>query len=424
MSIAGRQTVIQNQIPLGIILIGLTPAVLILLPWDFGPDSTDFRAFMRVSKLPTTAVEFLFVLLAMLRGFSPVAALLALPRFAKLGLAMLTLSAVWTTLFVAVVPVAAILGLLKFFAHLMFGLAMVHELRRWTSEQRELIWPAIGLGVVTFCLLWGVNILVYHPVGNDWVRLVPSLTTMRSAGPYALASFCAGIAMLNVAADNRNGRLRLAIGVFFGALGLAIACWTGTRAAVVAIFIAAILSLLIVPIRRTLIVMILASAVIGMGVAAALPKVHPSYGIGRMFKESTEPAVETGVSSGRVNIWIEMVDKVMQRPITGWGIDQFRYSFPNAAKSVRHPHNGVMQLIFSTGLWGVLATIMIAISFGRNITREFKRPYQLASFAFMIGALSYSLYDGILYFTYPIMILLIAGSCLLVATPQSIATDK
>lgn len=410
--------------PPGIILLALTPAILILLPWDFGPDSTEFRAFMRTTKLPTTVVEFCFVLLAMSSGFAPAAALLSLPRLAKLGLAMLTAGSVWTTLGVAVVPTAAVIGLIKFFAHLMFGLAIAHQLRGWSIELRNLVWPAIGLGVVGFCLLWGANIIFYHPVGNDWLRLVPSLTTMRSAGPYALASFCAGIGMFHVSSDGRVGRHHLTAGVFFGSLGLALACWTGTRGAVVAIFIASVVALLIFPPRRQLVTMLLASTVIGVTVAAALPVVHPSYGIARMLGMLVGPDSADSLSSGRFEIWMNMLGKMELRPVLGWGIDQFRFSFPDATKSIRHPHNGVMQLVFSTGLWGVCAAIMTAISFGRNIVRNFTQPHQAASAAFMIGAFSYGLYDGIFYFTYPIMILLVAGACLVVTTPPPAANDR
>lgn len=424
MSAIGRHIFVSNKVPLGIVLLGLTPAILILLPWDFGPDSTDFRAFMRVSKLPVAAVEFLFVLLAMSRGFAPIAALSALPQLAKLGLALLSFSALWTTIFVAAVPTAAVLGLVKFFAHLMFGLAMVHEVRRWTVAQRQMIWPAIGLGVISFCLLWGINVLVYHPVGNDWVRLVPSLTTMRSAGPYALASFCAGFAMLHASPDGQVSRFRLAAGVLFGSLGVALACWTGTRAAVVAIFVAAVLTMVIAPIKRSFLVMVFASGLIGATVAVSLPVVHPLYGVERMFVDSTDPRHEMGASSGRVDIWIGMIDKIAYRPVMGWGIDQFQFSFSHTEDSIRHPHNGVMQLVFSTGLWGVFATIMLALSFGSNITRKFTRSYQLSSAAFMIGAISYGMYDGIFYFSYPIMLFMVAGSCLIAAKPHLVANDK
>lgn len=412
----------NGPIPLGIVLIALTPAFIILLPWDFGPDSTDFRAFMRVSKLPATIVEFAFVLLAMLRGFSPTAALISLPRLVKVGLGMLTISIVWTTMFVAEMPIAAILGATKFFGHLMFGLALTHQWERWSPHQRDMIWPAIGFGVATFCLLWLVNIILYRPTGNDWVRLVPGLTTMRSAGPYALASFCAGIGFLHLDMDSRI-RPNIAIAVLFGSLGLTLAFWTGTRASVVAIYIAVTFSSLWLPVRKQLAVLAVVSTIIGLAIALTLPSVHRAYGVIRLISDSI-PAGDVSISSGRVNIWINMIDKLEYRPIMGWGIDQFRYSFPEGTHISRHPHNGMMQLLFSTGLWGLVAHVFLAISFIRHVPRKFSQPYEFASIAFIIGALFYGAYDGFFYFTYPIMIFVVAVVCVLSQIKAPPASDR
>jgi exopolysaccharide production protein ExoQ len=412
-----------SHVPWGIVLLALTPAALIFLPWDFGPNENSFRAFMRMTKLPVAAVEFIFVFVAMSRGFAPLTALLALPPLAKLGLAMLSFSSVWTTVLVAAVPTAALLGFFKFFAHALFALAIFHVMSKWTMQHRKMIWPATGLGVVGFCLLWGANIAIYSPKGNDWFHLVPSMTTMRSVGPYALACYCAGVGMLNANSDPRSGRLGLVIAILFGSLGFALAGWTGTRAAILAILVATGLAVFVLPNRKQLITMLFASAVIGLGIASVLPVVHPSYGILRMLGDSIQPAHETGISSGRVDIWINMLNKIVQRPMMGWGIDQFRFSFPTTAESVRHPHNGAMQLIFSTGLWGITATAMIAVSFVREIPNKLTEPYQFAALVFVIGATAYGLYDGIFYFSYPIMIFAVAGVCLVVAKPQA-ASDK
>lgn len=403
-------------------MIGLTPAIIILLPWDFGPDSGNFRAFMRVTKLPTTIVEFAFVLFAMSRGFSPAAMLMSLPKLAQVGLGMLAASTVWTTIFVAVMPIAAILGVAKFLGHFMFGLALAHQMTGWTQRQRNMMWPAIGIGVATFCLLWFLNIILYQPSGDDWVRLVPGLTTMRSAGPYALASFCAGIGLLHLKSEG-DIRPNMAFAIVFGALGIAIALWTGTRASVVSIFVASVAGCALLPVRRQLAAFALASTAIGLAIALTLPSVHPGYGVARMVNDST-PTNEQSISSGRVEIWVEMIDKIEYRPIMGWGIDQFRYSFAKDETISRHPHNGIMQLLFSMGLWGTFAYVCLALSFVRNLSRRFSQSYQFASIAFIVGALFYGAYDSFFYFTYPIMIFAVAVVCVLSKITPPTASDR
>jgi O-antigen ligase len=263
----------------------------------------------------------------------------------------------------------------------------------------------------------------YHPVGDDWIRLVPTLNTMRSAGHYALAAFCAGIGMLHVNSDNRPDRLNLAAAIFFGSLGLALAFWTGTRAGAIAVFIAVVLTSAVLPIRRQLLILTLASIVIGLAIAAILPLVHPAYGIWRMVGASISPVGEYGVSSGRVDIWTNMLGKLADRPIMGWGVDQFRFSFAEGEIAIRHPHNGIMQLLFSTGLWGLSASALIAIPYAKKIPRNISQSYQCASLAYAIGICAYGAFDGPFYFTYPVMILMIAGACIIAPPPQS-ASDR
>lgn len=411
-----------GRIPLEIGLLGLTPALIILLPWDFGPDSTDYRAFMRGNMLSTTVVQLAYVLFAMSRGFSPVAMLTSLPHLALIGLGMLSFSAAWTTLLVAVIPIAAILGAIKFIGHVFFGLALAHQIAGWTPRQRSMIWPVIGFGVATFCMLWLLNIIIYHPTGNDWIRLVPSLTTMRSAGPYALTSFCAGIGLLHFDA-NRQSRVKLLIAVMLGSLGVALAFWTGTRAAVFAIYMAAATSLVLLPIRRQLVVLSLASTIGGLAVAMVLPSVHPDYGIASIISASMGTG-DADISSGRIEIWMNMINKIENRPVLGWGIDQFRFSFPAGEPNIRHPHNGIMQLLFSTGLWGLFAYALLAISFIRHLPRKFMQPHEFASVAFLTGALFYGACDGFFYFTYPIMTFAVAIVCALSEITPPVASDR
>lgn len=415
---------ILKPAPAGILLLAMTPGLMVVIPWDFGSDSTAYRAFMRDNMLPATTVEFLFALLVMARGFSPFAALRSLPRATQIGLSMLAVGSAWTTAVVAAYPVMAAIGLIKFFAHLMFGLAFAHQMAMWTQVQRQQIWPSIGIGVIGFCLLWGANIVFYHPVGNDWARLVPTLTNVRWAGLYALAIFCAGVGMIRICPDGETDRFALALAILFGASGIAISIWTGTRAAIGAIFFATILSAAVLPVRRQLLVMAFCSAAIGVAVGASLPVVHPYYGLFRMIGASSSVIDGGDVSSGRLQIWIDMLGKIIDRPIMGWGIDQFRYSFPEGTPRVRHPHNGVMQLIFSSGFFGLVAAAMIALSFVKEIPKKFSESYQIASVAFVAGSCVYGLFDGFFYFTYPVIILLVAVCCLVAPKPRAPVTDR
>jgi O-antigen ligase len=414
---------IDQLVPLEIILLAVAPVMMVLIPWDFGPDSTIYREFMRQSKLTVTAIEFLFVLLAMGNGFRPLAALVSLPPFAKLGFGMLAIGALWSTMFAAIQPAAAYIGIIKFCAHFLFGLAIFHRVSQWTIPQRELVWPAIGLGVIGFCVMWGINVLFYAPAGNDWARLVPTLTNVRWAGLYAFAIFCTGVGFIRI---DLKGQIHLrcySCALFCASIGIALAFWTGTRAALAAMLIAAMFLLLLFPSRRPLLMFIITSSLIGFAVAAAMPTPHPFYGIGRIVG-SLAPVIDgQSISSGRWQIWLDMLDKITMKPVMGWGIDQFRYSFPEGVQSIRHPHNGLMQLVFSSGLWGMFAAALITGQFIKRVPGKLVHPYQFAAVTYVLGMCAYGLADGPFYFTYPVMNFLVAVACVIAPMPLATASD-
>jgi O-antigen ligase len=413
----------NNFVPLPILLLGLTPIIMVLLPWDFGRDMTPYRGFMRGNSLPVTIIEFIVVLLAMARGFSPVAAIAALPGLTKAGLLLFSIASAWTTIFVAEHPIVAALGGAKLFAHLMFALAIAHQLAGWTDRQRAYIWPAIGLGVLGFCLLWAVNIAFYNPVGDDWIWLVPTLTNIRWVGFFALASFCAGIGFLGAGAGSKLTSYAHLAAIFFGTVGLMIALWTGSRGPLIAIAITVILSSLILGSWRKLAVFVLISSAVATAVAVNLPVVHPNYGVERIIMASQPTEGVAGMSSGRLQIWADTIDKINHRPVEGWGIDQFRYSFEAGSEGYRHPHQGILQLLFSNGLLGAAALMIAVIPLVNHIPRKFGLPYQQAGLAYLLGAAAYGLYDGFFYYTYPVMTMLVALACVLVPTRTN-ASDR
>ncbi len=410
--------------PVGIILIGLTPVFMVLLPWDFGGETSLYRKFMRVNSLPVTAVEITFLLLAMRRGFSPATAFAAFPRLTKFGAFLSLFVATGTTILVSEAPFVAILGMIKMFIHLMFGLATVHQFLNWTPKARNQTWLAIGYGVLAYFTLWGGNIVIYRPTGEEWIWLVPGLTNIRWIGFFALASFCAGMGSLPANRESGGHRGRLFIALLFCTTGLGVAFWTGSRGATIAILAATISASLLTVVWRKIMLLALSATFIASLVSSALPVVHPSYGIQRIISSSTSSEDMMGLSSGRTVLWTETLHKIYKRPIAGWGIDQFRYSGPESSLGLRHPHQGALQLLFSMGFLGVLAMLMIALPFAKQFPRKLSLPHEWAAAAYFSGAIIYGLYDGFFYYPFPVMIFLISIACLRAATLPQPATGR
>ncbi len=412
-----------KSVPEGVVFLCLTPALMVMLPWDFGNDVSPWREITRYNSLIVPFVEFFLVGLAITEGFRPARALALLSPLAKAGLVILTACALWTTLFVAVVPFTAMMGITKFIAHCLFALGMSHMFSKWTEAERNLVWPAIGLGLLGYCFIWWINIAFYNPVGNDWIDLVPAATNVRWVGFFAFTCFCAAIGNITVHPNGSRKSLQLPIALVFSTVAFAVTFWSGTRSAAVAIAVAAVVSAVVLPVRRQIILVTSISLVCGLAIASVLPVVHPLYGLDRMISASNTAAGLDTLSSNRLQIWREIFDKFMQRPLLGWGIDQLRYTYPDQGNLVRNPHQAILQVLVSSGLCGLVAYLCFAARFVQSVPRKFSESHQFAAVAYLAGGTAYGLFDGFFYFTYPVMMFIVAAVCL-TTPPHSSAIDR
>jgi O-Antigen ligase len=411
----GNSATSGRSVPDEVVLLCLTPLLIVLIPWDFGNDLTPWREILRYNSLAVPLIEFFFVGLAITQGFRPARALRLLLPVTKAGLIILMACALWTTLFVAVVPLNAVMGIMKFVAHCLFALAISHMLNLWCEAERNLVWPAIGWGLLGYCFIWWINTAVYRPVGDDWIRLVPGATNVRWVGFFAFTCFCAAIGTLRVQPQQSRNHWRLPLALVFATVAFAVAFWSGTRAAIVANTVAAAVCVVVLPIRRQIFFTTSISLLCGVGIAFALPTVHPAYGFHRIVVASNPVAGLDAISSDRIKIWIEIFGKFIQRPLLGWGIDQLRFTYADQANLVRNPHQAILQVLVSTGLCGLVGYLCLAARFLQSIPRKFTESYQIGGMAYLTGAIAYGLYDGFFYFTYPVMMFIVAAACL--ATP-------
>jgi len=84
-----------------------------------------------------------------------------------------------------------------------------------------------------------------------------------------------------------------------------------------------------------------------------------------------------------------------------------------------HPHNFPLQLMFSGGIVSVLLVLMIFIPSLKRWKWPCVNGQNAAGVGGVIGILVYSMYDGALYFSYPIIIFVIAiATSIPPSTPQ------
>jgi O-antigen ligase len=398
-----------------IILIFLAPALMALLPWDFGHDMTPYRALMKGNSLPVTLVELAIIIAGMQKNISPVLAMTRAPMSSIIAVCLLLFLITYTTCFIAAEPITAALGILTLLVHLLFALTVSMWAGACSTSTRRKICNALGSGVALYCLIWFAAIIVQWPTEEEWVSNVPGMPNVRGIGFFAVAAYFAGIGTLPEETDSEHTNYVAAF--FFGTLGLGLAIWTGSRGALVAIIMASFVLIVCSKKWRTkLLAYALVSALLAGIATYPLPYENPSYGMNRMM-ESREDS-----SSGRIVLWKETVEKVAQRPLTGWGIDQFKISGPLITLGLKQPHNIFLQTLFSVGLIGTILALIAGLPLFRKLRWRDSDAPTVAAWGCLAATCVFGLYDAAFYYAFPVMVMLI--SCAAIIQPPPSATDK
>ena len=395
---------------LAAMLIGFMPVWMVLLPLDITSDPKNWQIFVRSNHLAVPLVELLFVLVAMLGAFSPFNAIKQLPTLSKTAI----LFWIAVTCVVSFQPgkdhLATFIGFLRIFIAALFFFALISLKNSFGPRFMFSLWQAIGLGFLFYVGLWSYHIYINAPQGDDWITRIPGVNNVRHTGHFAFAAVIAGLFSLISFQGGRHLWPRWALVLLSGSTGLGLALWTGSRgpflASLVAIFVTFCLA---TEHRKKIVGFFILSALSATVVVSLLPIPHPIYGIYGATGAADIAAIdEADASSGRTELWSETMDKIRERPIFGWGLNQFDASGPSKPAHFFHPHNFPLQIMFSGGIVSVMLVVLMFFP----ALRQWKWPYSgdssAAGVGAVVGILVYSLYDGALYFGYPIMIFLIA----------------
>ncbi len=391
-------------------LIGCAPVWMVLLVWDFTDQRSAWQIFVRSNSFAIPLIELAFLLIVMARGFSPVQAISDLPKLTKIAaLAWLTIAAT-ISFRTGSDHLAALIGLMKLFIASLFLLALVALRRNGNGRLFSNIWFGVGCGTVIYAALWLVHIAITTPTGEEWVILVPGVNNVRHIGHFAFSGFFAAIACLILLRDNNNLLVRWGPPVLLAALSMGLALWPGSRGPTLAIAAGmAVIWLLGSGFRRQLGLFFGASLILSLGVVALLPVPHPIYGIfGATGVADVEAPAGHDASSGRNELWRQTFEKIEERPWLGWGVEQFSAFGPKDSLGTRHPHNFLLQISFSGGLVSALLALLIMCSALRYWRWPHGYGIGLVGIGGFVGIIVYSMYDGALFFSYPIMIFLLA----------------
>lgn len=121
-------------------------------------------------------------------------------------------------------------------------------------------------------------------------------------------------------------------------------------------------------------------AIVTAGLVLVWPKSAPkAFGVGAALMIVAMPLVVLGIRmlglgqqlpeswAQRVGYWTFALDRVAEKPFTGWGLDSSR-AFSPAIQL--HPHNGPMQLWLELGLLGAFAAALAWVFVFRRMARD------------------------------------------------------
>ena len=411
---------------LAAILIGLLPAWMILLPLDMTSDPEGWQVFVRSKSFAVPLAQLMFVLLAMSITFSPFRSICQLPHLTKVAVLLWLVVAGFVSFQAGKDHLSALIGIFKIIIACLFLLALVNLRVTYGTCFLTVLWAAIGVGAVFYTALWTIHIFMVSPQGNDWIGRIPGVNNVRHTGHFAIASVTGGLFTFLVFRRNSKILFRWIIPSVFVITGLGLALWTGSRGPLLASLITMGVTFCIaLRRRRSVAIVCIVSVLAASAVVALLPVPHSIYGIAEATGWADVSAQGAhDASSGRKLLWTDTAKQIMERPLLGWGVEQFGMSSRSEVCQCLHPHNFPLQLMFSGGLLSLLLLSLIAFSAVRGRGLASINGPTAAGVGCVIGMLVYSLYDGALYFSYPIMIFLIAVATSIIPTSTQPADER
>lgn len=388
------------------IAMGAIPVIMAIVPLSFSPDPENWQVFVRGNSLIIPLVEFALVLFAMAMGGSVVRGLKSLPMLTRLGLLLWIPVIFYTTYQPGNDFVYATIGVFKIFILSIFTLVLIDICQHRTEAELRFFWICIGAGIQAYFIIFVAYIYANDLKNGQWISSFPGFNNIRHICVLGFLSYCAGMYLYSSSKNEIRSKITTTISIIFGATGLILPLWTGTRAAVLSILIFTLISAFFI--KKSWSIIIRYACVvfaIALVVTSALPLPHPDYGIlAALGISDLDASTLDGASSGRIELWLGTIQKILEKPIFGWGIEQYSKFNPLGEYQVFHPHNFPLQFVFATGIFGSFMAFVVAVPI---ILQQIATPSDTIRrfhYAMLIVLGIYALYDGILYFSYSSLI--------------------
>ena len=392
------------------IIVAMIPPAMAILPWDFGEDMTPLRAILRGMALPVVICEIIAITFAVSAGFKPYRYLNSVDRIYKTGLLLLTVIALYTSVFVATSPELALMGFNIWAVHLLFGFSIYALAREGKLSDDIHLWSTVGCGILIYSIILAFFVsTVENPDSFPWSGLLPGNTNVRQLGFIAAIGFAAGV--VSCTCSLRNWVFWL--GFIFSTTGMSIALWSGNRGVLVALTAGLFAAIIVKPELRTIRFSMWLIGVITAGVLVSVIAYKPNelFGLERIWSSFfREVNTINSVSSGRIIMWEKTAEAIADHPYFGHGENQFQLAAGPTGGGYKQPHNAILQYGYQ---WGILGGALFFAMVGGLVRRIIRyknwgQEISSSSIIIIVSTLIYALYDGALYSPYPVAMLVFA----------------
>jgi O-antigen ligase len=358
--------------------------------------------------LPVLLIELMLVL-AWLGSRANLGRLLdQMPKWARLAAAVLALVIVGHTLILLPVSAGGSVRNVTWLLHAAFGLAVWDGLSRDGGQAMQRACRWIALGILAYCVVLVVFVVTVPDREQfKWFFLGLGVTTVRQLGAYSAVGFGAATALAAIATS--NARWLASVGIAAAALGVSF--WSGTRASLVSATAAIALAAAMTGVMRTrkALVAIAVAAIGGAALTLLAPPPDPAFGMARMAKSMEKEDINE-IGSDRLKIWRLAALQIAERPLLGFGEATINAPSPHAVGKIVQPHNSVLQMLLQWGAIGAVCFFSLIGALWLRMSKAVTRDPEahLGMFLIATGLLVQSLFEGMLFFPYPVMMTVFA----------------
>lgn len=376
----------------------------------------------RLQEIPFVACEILIMHWALRRGMNSTAMWNALSTDLKIASIILFAGVFTSSVFISAQPLFSLAISLITVVHLLFAFSVYYLLSISKFKDVDALLSGLGYGLIILAAItaWKFGFppnLSKIPGGViEWSSALPGFISVRHFGSWSGAITAGFLAILLFDPDKQN----IFLIRFFYFFSASMTIWSGTRAAILAVF----LTIIILILSHRKLPSFRAIGIVAMLTGAALitawllrPYDDPSF-----LLYTTADTKDAGqMMGGRLELWTASFEKWQSSPLFGLGSGSVFWEV-YVGWSHTQPHNAILQFLISWGLVGASGALWLL---GRIIFNAHKRALghrQMEPLlAILYTLLIMSLLEGMLHYPRFIMLIMILFAVLLSKEPRDSA---